>query len=378
MNKNIFTINKENENMRTGELIINKIKIKTPVFMPVATKATIKALSSNDIKKINFKIILCNLYHLINSPGIEIIKLNKKIKKFMNWKKLILTDSGGYQTHSLKKKYSGYVEIKEEGVLFKNYINGKKFLLTPEKCIEMQNDIESDIIMPLDFCIEQKATKKEVWSSINLMTNWLKKSLKFCEDNKVKKNKIFGIIHGSIYKDLRIEHLNQISQLDLFVYAIGGLNLGEKKEETWEICEVIKNKLNKKKPVYMMGNGEPEDILNAISLGIDMFDCIIPAKHARNGILYTIKEKIKIKKKKYEKDIENIEKDCGCEACDKYSRSYIRHLYKNKELLYNRLATIHNLYFYKNFMKKIRENINNNKFEYFKKEFENNYKYNKE
>ncbi len=349
---------------RLGILKTNHGLIKTPFFMPIATYGAVKNLTSFDLKKINTQIILANTFHLHLRPSDKLIKKFKGLHNFMNWPFPILTDSGGFQIFSLAK----IRKINREGVVFNSPFNGQKILLTPEKAIQIQTNLNSDILMVLDWCLHYTSNFQETEKAVNLTTYWAEKSKK--EFLKLKnKNLLFGIIQGGIFKSLREKSLKEIISLDFDGYAIGGLAVGEPVKKMFQILDFLKEKLPTQKPHYLMGVGYPEQILEAVKFGIDMFDCVIPTRHARHGELFIKKKEInqknfysiiKINKTKYKSKKEPIDKNCKCETCLNYSLAYLHHLYKIKELLYFKLATIHNLKFYLDFMAEIREKIKNN------------------
>ncbi len=354
-----FTLIKENKKARLGKINIKNKIIHTPVFMPVATIGSVKSLSTDEIKNLGFKIILSNTLHLIFNPGEDVIKINNGLHNFMNWNNIILTDSGGFQTYSLKNK-----KIKKNGINFKSTLNGKKFFLTPEKCMEMQKIIGSDINMVLDECINEKNNIKKVYNSVKLSAKWANMCKKAHKNNT---SAIFGIIQGGIFPELRKLSIKELKNIEFDGYAIGGLSIGEPKNELLKILKCIN--LPKNKPRYLMGVGYPKDILEAVDQGIDMFDCVIPTRNARNGYLFTSEKIIRLKNSCNKYILKPIDKNCECYTCKNYKISYLYHLYKSKELLSYRLNTIHNLYYYNKFMYNIKKSIILNKF----KEFKDNY-----
>lgn len=368
----IITKKSKKSKARIGRLKTSHGVINTPFFMPIATKAAVKNLTPEELKDLGAEIILSNTYHLFLKPGTEVIKKSASrfgeqgdLHHFMNWFGPILTDSGGFQVFSLAKMG----KVKEEGAEFQSEIDGRKVLLTPEKSIQTQLDLGSDIIMSFDQCISSAAFKKEAKKAVERTTSWAKRGKKYF-DQKVgqKKNKplLFGIIQGSIYKDLRLKSLKEITALNFDGYAIGGLAVGEPTKEMYKVLNYLTLLLPQDKPRYLMGVGKPEQIVEAVKQGIDMFDCVIPTREARHGKLYLMtnskllmtKEKfyqeINIKNAKYQKDFKPIDKNCDCYACSNYSRAYLRHLFLTNESLGLRLATIHNLKFYLDLMEKIR------------------------
>lgn len=362
----MFVIKKESKktNGRIGSLKTKNGIVKTPFFMPIATKGVIKNLTSEELKLLGVEIILSNTYHLLVKPGIEVIKKAKGLHRFMNWPGPILTDSGGFQVFSLAKMR----KVKDDGIEFMSEIDGRKIFLTPEKAIQIQLDLDSDIIMSLDECVGYLATREEVERSVERTTNWAKRGKDYF-NRKIGKKKnrplIFGIIQGGIYKDLRLKSLKEITKLDFDGYAIGGLAVGEPVKEMYKVLDYLVPLLPKNKPRYLMGVGKPEQIIEAVKRGIDMFDCVIPTREARHGKLYKFKShilnlesqsfyrEINIKNAKYQKDFQPIDKNCDCYTCKNYSRAYLRHLFMSKEPLGLRLATIHNLKFYLDLIKKV-------------------------
>lgn len=364
---------------KRGELTTPHGVIQTPVFMNVGTVAAIKgAVSTEDLNSIGTQVELSNTYHLHVRPGDKLIKELGGLHKFMVWDKPILTDSGGFQVFSL----AGLRKIKEEGVYFNSHIDGRKIFMGPEESMQIQSNLGSTIAMAFDECPPSTAEKNYILPSVERTTRWLvrckeeMKRLNSLEDTINKKQMLFGINQGGIFEDIRIEHAKQISELDLDGYAIGGLAVGESHEEMYRILDATVPYLPQNKPTYLMGVGTPANILEAVSRGVDFFDCVYPSRNGRHGHVYTNKGKLNLFNAKYEKDMSPIEEGCGCPACQKYSRAYIRHLLKAKEMLGMRFCVLHNLYFYNNMMKEIREAIEEHRFEEYKKNklmgFENN------
>ncbi len=359
-----FTLKVQDKNARRGELQTAHGTVQTPFFMPIATIGAVKAgIEPEDIRNIGFEIILSNTYHLHLRPGEKLIKKMGGLADFMNWNGPILTDSGGFQVLSLSK----IRKITEEGVEFKSHIDGSKQFLTPEKVIEIQSDLGIDIAMVLDECTPYPCTRKYAKESLERTTRWAKR----CKDHwmKIGSNKnqhLFAIVQGSVFEDLRVESAKQLVELDFPGYAVGGVV--ESSYKLNEVLDYTMPYLPEDKPRYLMGVGTPKDILEAVERGIDMFDCVLPTRDARHGKVFTLDGSFNISRAKYAKDENSIESECGCETCKKYSRAYLRHLFTVNEILAMRLASIHNLYFYCNLMKNIREAIENNNFESFKKE----------
>lgn len=344
--------------------------IQTPVFMNVGTAAAIKgAVSTEDLQSIKTQVELSNTYHLHVRPGDELIKSLGGLHKFMVWDKPILTDSGGFQVFSL----AGLRKIKEEGVTFHSHVDGRIIFMGPEESMRIQSNLGSTIAMAFDECAPALAERSYVQPSVDRTTRWLKRCqaemarLNSLEDTINKEQLLFGINQGAIFPDIRIEHAKQISEMDLDGYAIGGLAVGESHEDMYHIIEETVPYLPKDKPTYLMGVGTPANILEAVERGVDFFDCVYPTRNGRHGHLYTNHGKINLFNKKYEKDMRPIEEGCGCPACQKYSRAYIRHLLKAKEMLGMRLCVLHNLYFYNTMMEEIRDALDAGEFAAYKK-----------
>ncbi len=363
-------INKDGKAKR-GVLSTVHGDIQTPVFMNVGTAAAIKgAVSTEDLKTIGTQVQLSNTYHLHVRPGDELIKEFGGLHKFMVWDKPILTDSGGFQVYSLAKLR----KIKEEGVTFNSHIDGRKLFMGPEESMTIQSNLGSTIAMAFDECPSSKADYDYVRDSVDRTTRWLKRckvkldELNSMEDTINKAQMLFGINQGAIYEDIRIEHAEEIAAMDLDGYAIGGLAVGETHEEMYRILDVTIPHLPDNKPVYLMGVGTPNNILEAVERGVDFFDCVYPSRNARHGQLYTNIGKVNIRNEKYKLDERPIEEGCGCPACRHYSRAYLRHLVMSKEMLGMRLCVLHNLYFYNHMMEEIREAISDNRFDEYKKQ----------
>jgi queuine tRNA-ribosyltransferase len=345
--------------------------IQTPVFMNVGTAAAIKgAVSTDDLQNIKTQVELSNTYHLHVRPGDEVVKKMGGLHKFMVWDKPILTDSGGFQVFSL----AGLRKIKEEGVYFNSHVDGRKIFMGPEESMRIQSNLASTIAMAFDECAPAKADRSYIENSVARTTRWLKrckdemKRLNSLPDTINKNQLLFGINQGGVLEDVRIEHAKQISQLDLDGYAIGGLAVGETHEEMYEIIEKVVPYLPLEKPTYLMGVGTPANILEAVDRGVDFFDCVYPSRNGRHGHLYTNHGKINLFNAKYELDPSPIEEGCNCPACRTYSRAYIRHLLKAKEMLGMRLCVLHNLYFYNTMMEEIRLAIEEGRYKEYKKE----------
>jgi len=357
-----FKINNSIKKARSGKLVLNDHVIETPCFMPVGTAATIKTMAASEVKDFGYKIILANTFHLMLRPGVDIISQHNGIHKFMNWDGAIITDSGGYQVFSLAKLR----KITKEGVHFNSPIDGAKVFLDPKKSIWLQEQFNSDIIMQFDECTPYPANKKTAESSLDLSLIWGKQSK---ESITKEKSNLFGIVQGGVYDDLRDKSLSGLVEIGFDGYAIGGLSVGESAEERNAVLDNIAHKMPSDKARYLMGVGTPEDIVEAVKRGVDMFDCVIPTRNARTGFLYTKNGILKLRNARYKDDMRPIDEDCKCYTCRNFTRSYLKHLDNCKEILGLRLNTIHNLYYYHDLMVKIRQSIQENKFDDFVKEF---------
>lgn len=358
-------------NAKRGEFSTVHGVIQTPVFMNVGTVAAIKgAVSTMDLQEIGTQVELSNTYHLHVRPGDELIKRMGGLHKFMVWDKPILTDSGGFQVFSL----AGLRKIKEEGVYFNSHIDGRKIFMGPEQSMQIQSNLASTIAMAFDECAPYPAARDYMQNSVDRTTRWLirckeeMKRLNSLDDTINKDQMLFGINQGGTYADIRIEHAKRISELDLPGYAIGGLAVGESHEEMYRIIEETVPYLPLEKPTYLMGVGTPANILEAVERGVDFFDCVYPSRNGRHGHVYTNNGKVNLFNQKYEDDERPIEEGCGCPTCRNYSRAYIRHLLKAKEMLGMRLCVLHNLYFYNTMMEEIRNAIEEKRYAAYKKE----------
>lgn len=352
---------------RRGRVNTPHGSIETPVFMPVGTAATVKAMRPDEIKEMGAEIILSNTYHLYLRPGHNIVKEAGGLHKFMNWDKAILTDSGGFQVFSL----GDLRKITEEGVEFRSHIDGSKHMLSPEKSMEVQNALGSDIIMAFDECAPYPADRIYVKNSLERTTRWLARCKEAHKNTDIQS--LFGIMQGGMYQDLRYQSAMEIVDLDLPGYAIGGLSVGEPKELMYEVLDYCVDYLPNNKPRYLMGVGSPDCLFEGVERGIDMFDCVLPTRIARNGTAMTSKGKVVIKNAAYERDFSSLDPECDCYTCKNYSKAYLRHLFKSNEILSSMLLTNHNLYFLIGLMRRIREAIENDRFSYLKKEFYNKY-----
>lgn len=360
---------KQQGRARRGEFTTPHGVVQTPVFMNVGTQAAIKgALSAEDLESIKCQIELSNTYHLHVRPGDELIKKMGGLHKFMTWDGPILTDSGGFQIFSLAKLR----RIKEEGVYFNSHVDGRKIFMGPEESMRIQANLGSDIAMAFDECIEIPSPRKYVEDSIQRTFRWLERCKAALHEYNTQDDAVnpgqmlFGINQGATFPDLRVEHMKMISQLDLPGYAIGGLAVGETHQEMYDTIEVVEEHMPKNKPRYLMGVGTPGNIIEAVYRGVDFFDCVMPARNGRHGHLYTWDGVINIRNKKYEMDDQPIAPGCNCPVCRRYTRSYVRHLFKADEMLAMRFAVMHNLYFYNDLMEKIRAALDEGTFEQFR------------
>lgn len=371
-----FNLIKEDKksDARLGKIKTKHGMIKTPCFMTIATCGSVKSLDSIELKKMKAQIVLGNTYHLYLRPTDKLIKKFGGLHKFMNWNGPILTDSGGYQVFSLAKTR----KITEEGAEFKSHINGSIHMLTPEKSIEIQQNLGSDIVMVLDECAPYPAEKKYIDESLELTTRWAQRCKKYFDKKnlKLKKNEralLFGIVQGGTYKDLRKKSAKQLLKIDFDGFAIGGVSVGEPSKKMFQAVDCTAPLLPKDKPRYLMGVGKPEEVVGAVARGIDMFDCVIPTRNARHGTIYKFTTQsdiinisknpkmfykiVHIKNEKFKSDKKPIDHNCSCFTCQNYSRAYLRHLFASKELLAMRLASIHNIHFYLELMRKIRNSV---------------------
>jgi queuine tRNA-ribosyltransferase len=344
--------------------------VNTPVFMPVGTLGPVKTMAPDEIADLGAEIILNNTYHLYLRPGIETILKAGGIHRFTGWDRPLLTDSGGFQFYSLQVLN----KVRENGIEFQSHIDGSKHFFSPGQVMDIQVKMGADIIMPLDVCLPSPAEHRRAREAAQLTLDWLKISVDRLHSVRGDgSQKLFGIVQGSTYPDLRSEFAGRTAEFDLDGYAIGGLAVGEKKDDMWEMVEITDDLLPADKPRYLMGVGTPADIVRAISMGIDMFDCVMPTRNARNGTVFTDRGRIVLKGANYSQDYAPIEGDCGCLACRQFSRAYIRHLLNVNEILGLRLTSIHNLHFYFDLIRKIRKAIEEKYFEKFAKDFLDRY-----
>lgn len=367
----MYKLLKKSGNVRRGEFHTPHGVIQTPVFMNVGTLAAIKgAVSSMDLKEIGCQVELSNTYHLHLRPSDKVVRQMGGLHKFMNWDRPILTDSGGFQVFSL----AGLRKIQEEGVYFSSHIDGKRIFMGPEESMQIQSNLGSTIAMAFDECIPNPSTREYVEKSVARTNRWLERCkiemdrLNSLPDTVNNKQMLFGINQGGTYEDIRIEHAKHIAKMDLDGYAIGGLAVGETHEEMYRVIEAVVPHLPQDKPIYLMGVGTPENIIEAVYRGVDFFDCVLPARNGRHGHVFTDNGKINIMNAKFEVDERPINEGCQCPTCKHYTRAYIRHLFKAKEMLAMRLCVLHNLYFYNTLMQEIRDAIDGDYFESYRLE----------
>ncbi len=366
----MFKLTGKSGNARTGTLKTAHGKIDTPFFMPIATTGAIKGLTTDEVRDLGAQILLSNTYHLHLRPGEDVIKKAGGLHKFMNWDGPILTDSGGYQVFSLSK----IRKLKDDGVEFQSHLDGKKIFLTPEKVIDIQMKLGSDIMMVLDECPAADKDRKYVEKSLKLTTEWAKRCQTFF--NKKRRDAprrvsttpagLFGIVQGGMFPDLRELSAKELVKIGFDGYAIGGLSVGEPNKVMYEIIEKTVPHLPENRPRYLMGVGTPEDILEAVERGIDMFDCVLPTRNARHGYLFTSKGVVRIRNEQYKKDFTPLDKKCDCYTCKNFTKAYLRHLFISNEILSLRLNTLHNVAFYLNLMSDIRSAIKEGRFKQFK------------
>lgn len=368
----MYKLLKQEGHARRGEFRTVHGTVQTPAFMNVATAGAIKGgLSTEDLNNINCQVMLCNTYHLHVRPGDDLIYDLGGLHKFTSWDKPILTDSGGFQVFSLAKLN----KIQEEGVIFNSHVDGRKIFMGPEESMQIQSRLGSTIAMAFDECVENPCDYKYAKEACERTTRWLERCkiemdrLNSLSTTINKNQLLFGINQGCTYDDLRVEHMKKIAKMDLDGYAIGGLAVGEPTEDMYRIISAVEPFAPVDKPRYLMGVGTPGNILEAVSRGVDLFDCVMPSRNARHGQLFTKDGIININNAKYDRDMRPIDEKCNCPVCKKYSRAYIRHLLKSGEILGMRLAVIHNLYFYNNLMTEIRENLDNGTFTDYKNEY---------
>ena len=361
-----FKVLAEEKYARTGVINTHRGKIHTPAFMPVGTQATVKAAFINDIVKTGSEIILANTYHLMIRPGIDRIKKNNGLHKFMNCKLPILTDSGGFQVMSLSKLNK---IDREKGAIFNSHIDGKKFILSPEESIKIQKGLNSDIVMVMDECPKKTKDKKRIKESLDLSMYWAKRSKDEFGLNKQKA--LFGIIQGGLFNDLRLQSLSKLIDIKFDGYALGGLAVGETQNEMFKVLDAVKKHIPKNKPRYLMGVGTPSDILGAVMRGIDMFDCVLPTRSGRTGLAFTWNGRINIRNSKFKYDNSPLDKNCKKFDLNKYSKNYLNHLFNTNEILASMILTLHNINFYQELMQSIRNNIKKGTLERFHRKYFN-------
>ena len=364
--KNIYTLLHQDAGSaaRTGVIRLPHGTVQTPAFMPVGTAATVKGITKDDLHEIGFEIILANTYHLFLRPGMDVIKQACGLHGFSGWNKNFLTDSGGFQVFSL----SQLRKIKEEGVTFQSHIDGSRQFLSPEIAVQVQAAFNSDIQMQLDICSPYGIPKKETEKALTLTTAWMHRAVREWDQTEGYEGSLFPIIQGGFFEDLRLRSIESIMECDPHGIAIGGLSVGEPEEVYKEFLAFTAAHVPKHKPLYVMGIGTPDYILEAVKNGVDIFDCVLPSRNARNGNLFTRTGPISIKKKEYEYDFGPIDPSCSCKVCWNYSRAYLRHLFRCKEILYSMLATYHNLAFLHRMVAEIRESITEDRFsEYYRR-----------
>jgi len=335
---------------RVGEIKVGSLTFETPVFMPVGTQGTVKAMRIDDLERLGVEIILCNTYHLYLRPGVEVVKKHRGLHNFMNYHGVILTDSGGFQVYSMKDLR----RISEEGISFQSHIDGSYHFLTPEDILRIQRDLSSDILMVLDECIPYPSSRDYTKQSTELTIRWAKRSREMFDEIG---SPIFAIVQGGFYDDLRSDCAKALADLGFPGYGIGGLSVGETKEMMYDMVECSNANLPEDKPRYLMGVGTPKDLVECVMRGVDMFDCVMPTRNARNGCLFTSQGKIMIRNSMYKDDLSPLDPGCDCHTCRNYTRAYLRHLINSGEILASILNTYHNIHFYLDLINKIKDNI---------------------
>jgi queuine tRNA-ribosyltransferase len=359
-----FELKNTDSKARLGKLTFERGEVNTPAFMPVGTYGTVKAMTVDEVRDLGAEIILGNTFHLSITPTTEVIEAHGDLHNFMNWSGPILTDSGGFQVFSLGKMR----KITEQGVKFRSPKDGSAIFMGPEESMQIQHKLGSDIVMIFDDCTAYPAEKNVVDQSMQLSLRWAKRSLE--EHQRLKnKNALFGIIQGGMHKELRLQSAKSLVEMDFDGYAIGGLSVGEPKEEMMDVLSYLPGHMPSNKPRYLMGVGTPSDLVEGVACGVDMFDCVMPSRNARNGYLFTSEGIVKIRNAKHKKDTSSLDPNCNCSTCKNYSRAYLHHLQKSNEILGSRLNTLHNLFYYQHLMKSIRWAIKSNTFSDFRKKF---------
>jgi queuine tRNA-ribosyltransferase len=370
MSNFIFLHQDKGGSARTGRLITGHGEIKTPCFMPVGTQGTVKTLSPEELRSCGAEITLSNAYHLFLRPGIQLIKKAGGLHSFISWDKPILTDSGGYQIFSLALLR----KVKDEGVEFQSHIDGMKHFLTPEDVVRIQQDLGSDIMMPLDECVHYPCAKDYAMTAMERTIDWARRSKAALDSSPGGRQLLFGIVQGATYEDLRVECARRLTEIDFDGFAVGGVSVGEAKSLMYNIMELTAKALPALKPRYAMGVGLPEDIVEGVDRGIDMFDCVAPTRYGRNGTAFTSEGKFTVRNAAYAGDFSPLDKKCGCYTCRNFSRAYLRHLFNAEEMLGLRLVSLHNVHFYLALMGAIRQAIAGDRYSGFKKEFLSQYK----
>ena len=359
-----FELINTNDKARLGRLTFDRGEVNTPAFMPVGTYGAVKAMTVEEVRGLGAEIILGNTFHLSITPSTGVIEAHGDLHDFMNWQGPILTDAGGFQVFSLGKMR----KITEEGVAFRSPKDGSSIFMGPEESMQIQHKLGSDIVMIFDDCTAYPAEKNIVDQSMQLSLRWAKRSL--IEHKRLKnKNALFGIVQGGMHRELRVQSAESLIEMGFNGYAIGGLSVGEPKEEMMEVLSYLPAHMPSDKPRYLMGVGTPLDLVEGVASGVDMFDCVMPSRNARNGYLFTSEGVVKIRNAKYKKDTSPLDPNCGCSTCRNYSRSYLHHLQKTNEILGSRLNTLHNLFYYQELMQSIRSAIKTNTFSSFRKNF---------
>ena len=352
-----FKITATQGNARCGELAFARGTINTPAFMPVGTSATVKSLSPEEVESTGAQIILGNTFHLMLQPGTDVIQAHGTLHDFMNWQRPILTDSGGFQVWSLQ----AHRKLEERGVTFRSPLDGREIFLGPEQSMEIQTALGSDIVMVFDECTDWRVSKQEAADSMELSARWAAR----CKASYRGQGTLFGIMQGGMYEDLRRQSLQHLQELGFDGYAIGGLSVGEPKDKMHQIIQQTVPHMPTNKPRYLMGVGTPEDLIACVAEGVDMFDCVLPTRNARNGWLYTSSGVVRIRNSQYKLDTSPVDAACSCYTCQNYSRAYLKHLHKTNEILGARLCSLHNTHYYQDLMRQIRQSISCNQFDEF-------------
>ena len=347
---------------RRGQIELQRGIIDTPAFMPVGTRGTVKSLTPEDVASTGAQIILGNTFHLLLRPGMEVIKAHGTLHDFMNWHGPILTDSGGFQVWSLQELR----KLEEKGVTFRSPVDGNKIFLSPEQSMSIQMTLGSDIVMAFDECTHWPSSREDTAESMLLSSRWAIR----CKDSYSGSGALFGIVQGGMFEDLRLDSLDRLIDTEFDGYAIGGLSVGEPKQDMHRIIGFLAHKMPPDKPRYLMGVGTPDDLVNSVAMGIDLFDCVLPTRNARNGWLYTRNGVVKIRNSPFKMDTRPVDESCNCYTCQHYSRSYLQHLQRQNEILGARLCSLHNIHYYQNLMNRIRQSIEADEFDQFHQSFE--------